>query len=539
MSHVDRVILLTNYFVYLYTKDGGKYVREAAIKLSEGSVEKLRGQLEKGYKIATRIIVNVLEEEYVFEHLPYAAGADGKQMIQRKLNQHFRQSAFKQSVVQGRQKNGRRDQEVMFTSLGNCEDLKALVDMMFELEIPITGIYSAPQLCRHYLAPVLNRENVLVMTEIDNGVLEKVAVRQSFFHDGKLRLTRVGMIDVLDSEQVHHDVEESLESSRRYLLREKLLSPQDKLDVVFVSSTKYLESLEGYSEEALSHFSFNHIKTQSIADYIDVPTDAENGFEDVIAACAPPLFSKPHYVSGKSGYFQKYRSVKNWSLGASAAAAVAMFGLSGVVTYKSLVISDQLVVKNEKLYALQEKVNQLREASALHVDQYDIYQVKDAVDVTGEIRDNNSEVIDIYRLFSAVLADYPSISVKGLSWNTTELDTSQGDADMDSMFDAEGFPLEMDNEVSKQPVVVAKLLGKYLPTQSASNISVRDMLGELDSFAASFTALNGVRGASYIKMPVAIQPDEALSGQIVRDADNSELSEKTFELEVVVSYANG
>ena len=69
MSFVERIILLTNYYVYGFKVSSTKVQREIRLDLAEDFAGPLKTYIEQDRSQATKIIVNVLEEEMLFEKI--------------------------------------------------------------------------------------------------------------------------------------------------------------------------------------------------------------------------------------------------------------------------------------------------------------------------------------------------------------------------------------------------------------------------------------------------------------------------------------
>lgn len=530
MSQRQRVVLLTNYFLYGYRLNDGQLRRDIVIELSDGRVDDLRDYLLEDPAMPTRILANVLEEEFIFENVPHSVGADKKHMLNRKLNQHFRQSDYKRVVIQGRQSEDRRDDEIMYSSVGGSQDLKDLIDLLYELEIPITGVYSAPQLFRRYLQPLLKRKNVLIFTEIDNGRHEKVAVRQSFYHDGKLKLTRVGTIDVDSEEHVHHDVEEALESSRRYLLRERMVEDVDKLEVVFVSATHYLETLSGYSDEAQRHFNFSHIGTSALASLLKLPTQAEHGFEDLLAACEPALFTPAHYASKKSHYFERYRLFKKKVLGCAVAASLLMASSIVYMGFDSKKTHADLDLAGNQVSMIDSQLLSMG-ADDLDGHSQSVFQIKDAVDTVQKIEAKRTTIAHVLGIVSNSLRDFPAIDIVGISWEAEMREVASASSNDDT---GDFVDPAFEEDAEEASVLVATISARKV----GSSETVRAMLDNINAFAATIRANEQVDDVVLTRLPVNIKPDEELTGQIVKD-EQGVTKNDGFELELVLNHAKG
>ncbi len=529
MKNSERILLLTNYFAYGYTVQGKQVAMDLRVDLAENWIERFRDYIMIDAGKPTKIIANVLEEEIYFDNVPHLSGKDRKALLERKLDQHFRDSELRRYIVIGRDAEGRRDDKVMFASLGGCDEIHTLIDLLYSTETPIAGIYSAPHLCGNYLGPMVKRPAVLVMSEIDNGKPEQVAVRQSFFKDGKLRLTRVGQINVDNDETVIHDVEQELESSRHYLLREREINPDDQLEVIFVTSTEYLMNLAGDDNSMAEHFEFNHVSTGQLAALLGIATDNERPlFEDLIASHGNKPMPAGHYRSDRSSYFHKHDLLNRGIFHGGIAASVLLCAMS-------------IYLFAERYAVQQDNAQTMRQIAMMDGSRgepplidgmgktEDIFQVKDAMDLIDSVESAQVLPQHIYTLISDALASYPAMEISSVSWSFQEREVAANnsaiDEDLDPMFYEE-------DQVSE--VLVAKIKGRQVAYQD----NVRQMVDDLNSFRAQLASQRQVMEVNVLAMPINVKPDAHLSGQVNRTSGSADTGEEKFELELVIDYAN-
>ena len=90
------------------------------------------------------VLTDLVEEDYRFEAVPHLMGPDRSALFERKLDQYYRSTPYRHATVQGRDKEGRRDDRVLFSALTNPGLLNPWVEMMARQGVPLRGIYSAP-----------------------------------------------------------------------------------------------------------------------------------------------------------------------------------------------------------------------------------------------------------------------------------------------------------------------------------------------------------------------------------------------------------
>jgi len=132
------------------------------------------------------LIADLVEEDFQRHLVPHVTGRSGKQLLQRRLAQAFRDTPYRCSIVQGREEEGRRDDQVLLTALTNPSLLAPWTDTLEQQQMPLAGVYSATLLWRDVIEQLgLSYEHLLLVTEQSAGM------RQTYFLNGQLKFSRL------------------------------------------------------------------------------------------------------------------------------------------------------------------------------------------------------------------------------------------------------------------------------------------------------------------------------------------------------------
>jgi len=132
------------------------------------------------------LVADLVEEDFQRQLVPHVTGRAGRQLLERRLVQAFRDTPYRAAIIQERQEEGRRDDRVLLTALTNPSLLAPWTDTMEQQQTPLAGIYSAALLCADLIEPLgLRYQHLLLVTEQSGGM------RQSYFCDGELRFSRL------------------------------------------------------------------------------------------------------------------------------------------------------------------------------------------------------------------------------------------------------------------------------------------------------------------------------------------------------------
>lgn len=179
------LILITSEHVSSWLWQDGRLLSERAYPPTDAGRDAFARFLQRHGGEPVSILTDLVEEDYRFEAVPHLVGPDRSSLFERKLDQYYRSTPYRHAAVQGRDKEGRRDDRVLFSALTNPGLLNPWVDAIARQGVPLRGIYSAP-LLSGALAGRVAASHVLLLTWEANAGL-----RQTYFLGGNLRFTRL------------------------------------------------------------------------------------------------------------------------------------------------------------------------------------------------------------------------------------------------------------------------------------------------------------------------------------------------------------
>lgn len=271
------------------------------------------------------LLADLVEEDFQRLLVPHVGGKPGRNLLERRLLQQYRETPYRQATIQGRSDEGRRDDVVLCSALTNPALLQPWTEAMEWLKVPLAGVYSVPLLSSELAGRLgLDREHehLLLVTK------ETAGMRQSYFHNGQLKFSRLTLAVDREGLPVNAGVETA--RTQQFLVSVRLLERGEVLNTVMMAQDEELERWAGQCEsgaEAVYHF---------------IPLGVAAGLAgiDHLAASAPladPLFLEllartspaSHYRLGAVGRY--YRLWQTRVTLFSSTAAVALCGLLWVM----------------------------------------------------------------------------------------------------------------------------------------------------------------------------------------------------------------
>lgn len=191
------------------------------------------------------LIADAVEEDYKLENLPHTYGAAKRELIERKLNQFYRGLAYRTAHFIQREKDKRKDDKYLFVALSNDEFLKNWVALIHAAKAQLVGVYLLPMLSQVLVRQLkLMSPYILLCEKLSSGL------RQTYFHNGRLRMSRLVTSVPTAANQLGYFYLVETEKTRLYLISQRFISQDTPINLVLVSidgSTKAIS--QGISQE--------------------------------------------------------------------------------------------------------------------------------------------------------------------------------------------------------------------------------------------------------------------------------------------------
>ena len=171
----------------------------------------------------TYLLVDLIEEDFRQESTPHLIGGSRTALLQRKFEQFYRGTPFRQATLLQRQKTGRRDDDMLFSALTNPALITPWLNILLANQIPLVGIYSVPQISAPLVRDHPSDYLLLISWEKSAGL------RQTYFSGHRLQISRLTPIN---ADMTFQDaVTRELPRTYQYLKSLSLLPAGQMLDV--------------------------------------------------------------------------------------------------------------------------------------------------------------------------------------------------------------------------------------------------------------------------------------------------------------------
>ncbi|MDP2804754.1 MAG: hypothetical protein Q8O24_02315 [Gallionellaceae bacterium] len=209
------------------------------------------------HKEPALLLVDVIEEDFRHESVPHLIGSNKRALIERKFEQYYRNTLFRQAKLLHRQEDGRRDDEMLFSALTNPQRISPWLDTLLINGTPLIGIYSLPNISNPLLKDI-ESDHVLLLTWENHAGL-----RQTYFNNKRLHFSR---LTPFNSSNVCSDVVvKETPRTQQYLKSLSLPPPGEILDVYIVCHADDKTTLES-KLESTSDLHYHFLDIQAISD---------------------------------------------------------------------------------------------------------------------------------------------------------------------------------------------------------------------------------------------------------------------------------
>ena len=279
---------------------------------SEG-IDAFGRYLDSQPALPTYLVADLIEEDFQRQLLPHVSGRARRELIGRRLQHLYRDTPYRQVAFQGRELEGRRDDQVLFSALTNAAAVAPWAQALEARRRPLAAIYSAAFLSAllvRRLAPV--QEDLLLITHQSGGL------RQSYFQGRDLKFSRLTE-NVPEAGLAAQTAAETLRM-QQFLTSTRLLTRGDLLQVVVVANADEIPALEAACADA-SDLHFHFIDMATAAQRYRLPEVPRLGDQLLLTLVGrrPP---GSHFALGAAGRFYQLWQARLTLFSASAALAL-------------------------------------------------------------------------------------------------------------------------------------------------------------------------------------------------------------------------
>jgi len=345
---VKRIFYFSGYRLTVFQWHKEKLVARYAFNPGEQGVEKFKAYLLATDNIPTRILVDLIEEDFKKETVPHVGHADRKSIVSRLVERHYRKSKdYTYSTVLDRQSHGRKDDILLYSVLSNPDILEQWLEPIRETQTAISGIWSLPHLSYRLFnrLDIKSSNAILVSQQVPSNI------RQSFFKDGQFQTSRSAVVN-LDEASIGEYIATEVDQTIRFLSNQRQVGFDEKIDIFILCRSSDLRDIKEHcSSTNLFNYHFNTI--ESVNSLFSCDTNNADYCSDMYSyICACEKLPVGHYGNRSLfSYFYQHQ------------ASNALYALSALLLIFSFIFSFSLFSQIRNLAteteSLQQKTQQI------------------------------------------------------------------------------------------------------------------------------------------------------------------------------------
>ncbi len=206
---------------------GGRLDAQASFPHSEEGLVAFRQYLEKRRHNLFYLLINVADEGFQLDTIPFLQGKDREAVIQRKLGQYFYSTNLNMAQRLGFEKNRRKDERLLLAGFTNPAQIMPWTALIQSLGVPLVGIYSLPLLGPQLLKKLQPGPAPCLMLTVQDHSL-----RQSFFDKGELHFSRLVPLHDSSIHGIGHAMAAEAAKMHQYLTSQRLLARGQSLQAL-------------------------------------------------------------------------------------------------------------------------------------------------------------------------------------------------------------------------------------------------------------------------------------------------------------------
>lgn len=488
---------------------------------------------EKGYAAFARLIysevrkplkllIDIIEEDIRLETSPHLIGRDRYAMHERLKNRYFRQYTHTYLAVQGRSSDNRRNDSILLAALTNSKLFQPWLEVLQKTRASLEGIYTVPLVGEALLKTLgATRQNALVISQQVPS-----SIRQSFYADGKLKLSRLAPADD-DSTSWREVLRDETNRTVRYLENQHYVDTNKKLHIYVIAPSREISALQHELRED-TRKEFHILDKDRLAFDLGIKSMVPGQYSHWLYAqlLLSGKYRKVHYYThADRKYFYHYLGAKGmWS-----ASLAALFGL-GFWSLWMLADGYTTEQKREEVISGTTKYRHMYEeiVGDIAVLNLKIDNVRNAVDVADQLKQRiNATPAEFMKLLSIGLSGHPRVELKKFDWISTDDSTAQNDDDAQSL-----------DRQTQYLIRAGRLAIDY--ERAAVNATVTNFQGnpriaveEAQRFVNDLRKTSNDVTVKITKMPFDVDPSSRMVGQSHTSGGNPRNDDAEFSIILV------
>ncbi|MES3021144.1 MAG: hypothetical protein V4857_06115 [Pseudomonadota bacterium] len=367
-------------------------------------------------------VADVIEEDFQRHLLPHVGGAGGRALRERRLGQLYRDTPFRHAAVQGRERDGRRDDRVLLSALTNPAPIAHWLGVIETQAVPLAALYSTS-----FLAALLVRQLGLAHPHLLLVTQQAGGLRESYFEGHEIKFSRLTAL--AEGAAAPSMLVAEVGKTRQFLTSTHQLEREQQIDVVIIATDAVIDALEPLCEngpEVRWRFIGLAAAAHSLGMAQTVPPLADHLLLAALARRTPAS----HYLLGPlRRFYRTWRARGALKLATGALLAVGT-GWTGANLWAAGVASAQHATLREETLAIMARYRQA--SKALPPSVAEPAKMKAAVQLEQMLASQGPHPGALLAILSGALDQLPQLKLSLLEWQVARPAGAQENAPLAS-----------------------------------------------------------------------------------------------------------
>jgi hypothetical protein len=322
-------------------------------------------------KVPLRILVDVIDQQYVRQSFPPVSALGIAKLVNRRLARDFPPEDMKGAIQIGRERTGRREWNYLLIAIANTSHFQGWMELMLEQNNQLLGVYLVPVESQHYYPALVHAlphrtyEGARAPWKLLVSHNKVGGFRQVVLKDGKLVFTRLApSLDDAVPAVVAGNIEQEILNSVEYLHRLGY-DEGSTLEILVIAAQEVKDALDLLRFKAVGAYALTPLEASGLLGLEQAALSADRYGDVVLAAYfatarRPALALMPRYGRQLAQFYQARLAGR-----VAAAVLAALIGfslLSGLVQFAR--DTGAASTAAEARSALQPQLAKLKEAIA-------------------------------------------------------------------------------------------------------------------------------------------------------------------------------
>ena len=505
---MKRIFYFSGHRLTVFHWSGKKLSDACSFESNDEGFSKFKQYLEGSAKTTTSLLLDVIEEDFRKDIIPHVYGKDRAAVISRLMDRHYRSSRqYTYSRVQGRQKSGRKDDEVLLAAITNPELVRTWVRIIEDCDIPLSGILSLPLVSKNILpAAGAKKGYVLLVSQQVNSNL-----RQTLFKDGKMVSSRQSVInqDAANISNIGEYAKPELERTLTFIRNQQQMEETDIINVHIIGSDTQIDSLESvFASDSSNIFHIHRLK--EISKKLGV-TGLDDKFADgLFAWLALSKCGLTSHYGQKNDFVRFYYALASNALYAASVLAVIVSllmiesNISDGISYKeSTTLLKQRTDEFRRVYSEKYKTYEELFSNAKLMDM--------AVGMVDQI-ETNSQVTPLdFMLALSKIVSSPQIGrlyIDKIEWSTRQIDDNKTRNSRKKTEDGVKYTntdVTSPSEIQHVAVVTGRI--------PVSLKNYRESVNKINNIITTLSSSERIEAVSAISLPVEVRSEKKFASE--------------------------